>query len=191
MKENENENQNENENANMPKLEKGTPEYQEGVKKLVVMEQELEQLCEQHSIHEATRNAAEARLKVLEGYEKSLKESQKDLQLAKLRLMMICNDTENLSLQANTLELAAQLNRASYNIQCGVIRLDMRIEQEKCLVTRSDAVTLMDEQTDKIEDLSRRISAMRVKLGLGEDDPIPDANANDNKNEKGKGGVAE
>ena len=176
-------NDNENQNENLPKLEKGTPEYKAGVKKLVAMEQDLEQLCNQHDLHEATRNAAEARLKVLQGYEKSLEESQKDLQLAKLRLMMICNDTENLSLQANTLEIAAQLNRASYNILTGVIRQDMRIEQEKCLATRSNAVTLMDGLTDDIEAVTRSISVLRVKLGLGKDDPIPDVIEIENQNE--------
>ena len=176
-------NDNKNQNDNLPKLEKGTPVYEAGVMTLSQMEHDLEQLCNQHDLHEATRNAAEARLKVLQGYEKSLEESQKDLQLAKLRLMMICNDTENLSLQANTLELAAQLNRASYNILTGVIHQNMRIEQDKCLVTRSDAVTLMDELIDKIEALARDISALRVKLGLGKDDPIPELNEEENENE--------
>ena len=176
-------NDNENQNDNLPKLEKGTPVYEAGVMTLSQMEHDLEQFCNQHDLHRAQRDAAQERLLILKEYQTNLQESQRDLQLAKLRLMMICNDTENLSLQANTLEIAAQLNRASYNILTGVIRQDMVMEQEKCRVTMSEAVTHMDEMLDKIEDVKRSISEMRVKLGLGKDDPIPDVNENENENE--------
>ena len=166
-----------------PKEEQKIPNMVEDAKRLAQLEKEHEQMCERYDLHQSVRDANLEKKKELEQYEKNLLECETDLKVLTLRLMMVANSTENLALKARSLEIAGQVSRANYDITCGLVRQELKLEWTKCDTTVDEANKTMETITEYICELTREISALRKKHGLTADDPIPDANVNDNDNQ--------